>query len=228
MAAAYFPALILKHNNDVFLNEDLIDYGYTDIIPTPGAGGTPDGDFWAVPITEGVVSGFNFVPYTSSTLTAPTPQSFRVFRLVRAVGGYDVWYVLGTQAEYNQVASDWECCVGSPDVMPSELTPLAPSQLMCAWNNGTDKDYFAVFGAPTVLVLQNLYAYGYYNGEALPALSGSGYGDITTLVAAMNSLWGATVGGTFVATGTTIVLTQTAGDGDDDIAVNIYQMNPSS
>jgi len=227
MAAAYFPATIIETNNSRFLGVDLTDYGYDGIIPSVTAGGRPDGDYWAVPITEGVVSGFNYVPVTPSTLTAPTPQSFRVFRLI-TTNTSDWYYVLGTVANYNEVQADWECCVGSPAVMPTDLTPLAPSQLMCAWNNDTDKDYFAVFAAPNVQVLNNLYAYGYYNGAALAALSGSGYGNTTVLAAAMTSVWGATVGGTFVANGNTITLTQTAGSGDDDIAISIYQMNPSS
>lgn len=232
MAASFISATIIKHNNTVYLDQDLVVYGSVQLIPTPGAGGRPDGDFWADPITDlGVVDGFNFIPVEEG-VAAPSAQAFEVFRLItsKAFGKPDYWYVLGTQDDYNTSAADAECCADDPEPMPDEVPPLAPSQDMCQYNNSTDQEYFAVFGVPSLGFGDRLYAYGWFNGVALAELSGAGYLTAALLASAMQSAWGATVGGTFAASadGLTITLTQSAGSGEDSIAVNVFASVVSS
>lgn len=230
MAASFIPALVIKRNNDVYLEDDLVSYGAVQTIPTPGAGGDPtDGDFWAVPITDNVVNGFNFIPTTPDSTDAPTAQSFHVFRLITVPGRAqaNTWYVVGTTTDYIESSAAAECC-DAPVPMPMDVPALAPTQLMCVWNNTTDQDYFATWGVPTTPPGGRLYANGYFNDEALPSLSAFGYATPALLVAAMQSAWGATVGGTFTLSGSRITLTQTAGPGTDVIAINIFGTNTSS
>lgn len=227
MAATFIPAIAIKHGNSVFLETDLIDYGYATVIPTPGSGAVPDGDYWAVPITEGVVSGFNYVPTQPDSTDAPTAQSFHVFRLVNRFGN-DVWYVVGTTTEYIAAAADAECCAESPETLPTTVTALAPTQMMCQFNNATDMEYFGVWGLPTQAEGETLFAYGYFNGSALPAVSSAGYADGDALASALTSLWGATVGGTFAFDDDVLTLTQTDGPGTDVIGINIVAINPSA
>lgn len=231
MAASFITATIIEHNNTKYLDQDLVVYGSVQLIPTPGAGGRPDGDYWADPITDlGVVDSFNFIPVETG-VAAPSAQAFKVFRLItsKAFGKADYWYVLGTQAEYLLSAAAAECCDEAVP-MPDEVPPIAPSQDMCQYNNSTDQKYFAVFGVPSLGFGDRLYAYGWFNGVELPELSGAGYLTAALLATAMTSAWGVTVGGTFTESsdGLTITLTQTAGDGEDVIAVNVFASVVSS
>lgn len=233
MAASFVQATIIKHNNTLFLGDDLVVYGYVQLIPTPGSGGRVDGDYWAQPIVgEGVVDGINFIPYGPNTPTQPTPQSFRVFRLItsKAYGKADYWYILGTQQDYVNASQDAECCDATPRVMPDDVPALAPEQLMCLYNNAIDQDYFAVFAVPSNFFGGRLHAYGWYNGVKLAGLSAAGYATPALLNSAMQSAWGATVGGTFVLSADlkTITVTQTAGNGTNTIAVNIFAAVVSS
>lgn len=226
MAASFIPALVLKHNDTVFLDTDLVAYGTVQLVPTPGAGGRPDGNYWAVPINNfGIVTGLDFVPLEDSAV-APTAQSFQTLRLItsKAYGKADYWYIRGTENDYINSSSAAECC-DAPYPMPDDVPPLAGVQLMCQYNNPTDQQYFATFGVPVPLGFgDRYYAYGYFDGVALPNLSASGYLTPALLVSAMQSTWGATVGGTFTLSsdGLTVTLTQSAGDGTSEIGINIF------
>lgn len=178
MAATFIPALVIKHNNDVYLTPDLV-VGVTMSIPTPGAGGVIDGDYWAVPISNyGVVTGFNFVPTTPQDTDEPTLQSFHVFRLISRFGN-DVWYVRGTttsmlnasptQDGYIQAAQDAECCDESPRVLPTDVPALFPCQVACEWD--TDENYFFILSLPTDVGTYT--ASGYLNGEVLTDATGA-------------------------------------------------------
>lgn len=226
MAATYISGLVIKHGNDVFLDTDLVNYGLIMSIPTPGAGGQPDGDYWAVPITDSVVSGFNFEPTSPTDVTPPTPQSFHVFRLITNPGtANDKWWVVGTTLQYIASAAAAECC-DTPVPLPTATPELAPTQLLCELNAGGLT--FAVFGVPTIPSGGRIYANGYFNGAKLTNLSGSGYATPALLVAAMQSTWGATVGGTFTLANGVITLTQSAGDRNDEIAINVFPAVNSS
>lgn len=190
MAATFIPALVIKHNNDVYLTPDLV-VGVTMVIPTPGAGGVPDGDYWAVPIANyGVTTGFNFVPTTPSDDDAPTLQSFHVFRLITRFGN-DVWYARGTtttnagspiQNGYVEVSQDAECCDETPRALPTDVPGLFPCQVACEWN--TNEAYFFVLGLGTDNGTYT--ASGYINGEALPTITGATGAALQTQ---LNSQW---------------------------------------
>jgi hypothetical protein len=190
MAATFIPALVIKHNNSVFLTADLV-VGVTMAIPTPGSGGVIDGDYWAVPISDyGVVTGFNFEPTTPTDTDPPTLQSFHVFRLISRFGN-DVFYVRGTtttdgespaNAGYIQAAQDAECCEESPATLPTDVPQMLPCQTACEFN--ADSNYFFVIGLPTDIGTYT--GNGYINGEVLPQITSATAAGLQT---AMNSSW---------------------------------------
>lgn len=239
MAASFIPALVIKHNNDVYLSDDLV-IGVTQDIPTPGAGGTIDGDFWAVPITDNVVSGFNFIPTTPTSTDKPTNDSFHVFRLYSR-NRNDVWWVRGTTTfdgespanpGYIQVSQDAECCDVTPRTLPTDVPTLAACQVMC--NFDADGKYFATVGLPTLTGNLRYFPYGTLNGDDLAAASTTGYASVAALLAFLNSgSWGAI--GTWTQPddkngdpSQTLVVTQTAGPGTDVLCMEIITVNPSA
>ncbi len=230
MAATFIPALVIKHNNDVYLTSDL-EVGVIQPIPTPGNGANLDGDYWAVPISNyGIVTGFNFVPTTSASTDAPTPQSFHVFRLVSGSPlrvGNDVWYVRGTSSlsgdspaedGYIQVAADAECCAEDPGTLPTDVPLMQPCQVACEWN--ADDNYFFVFALPTDAGTYTLN--GYMNGETLPEITGATPAAVET---ALNASWDG-VGSpnvvvTWTVTNNTVMGVITDGSGADTLCVNV-------
>ena len=227
MSATFIPALVIKHNNSVFLTPDLV-VGVTMTIPTPGSGGVIDGDYWAVPISDfGVVTGFNFVPTTPDDDDPPTLQSFHVFRLISRFGN-DVWYVRGSttfdgespaNAGYIQASQDAECCDETPRTLPTDVPTLVPCQVACEWD--TDNNYFFILALPTDGGTYT--ATGYLNGEELPDATGV---DATALAVALNSTWDG-VGSPNVViewtveNDTTIKGTITGGDGTDTLCAKV-------
>lgn len=238
MAATFIPALVIKHNNDVYMNTDTLTAGVTMSIPTPGAGGVIDGDFWAEPITDDVVSGFNYIPCAPTDTVAPTSQSFHVFRLVSRFGN-DSWYVRGkttgvdngspASVGYIQASQDAECCADVPRVLPTDIPVLAPCQTMCEFD--TDSKYFGEFGLPVLTGNLRYYPYGYFNGTLLTAASATGYATKDTLLSFLNSgTWGA-IGTWTYATGTganSLKVTLAGGDGSDVACISIITVNPSA
>lgn len=192
MAATFIPALVIRHNNDVYLTDDLV-VGVTMSIPTPGSGAVIDGDYWAVPITDnGIVTGFDFEPTTPTDNTPPTPQSFHVFRLVNRFGN-DVWYVVGSTTTdgdspanpgYIQAAQDAECCDETPRTLPTDVPELFPCQTACQFD--ADGNYFFILGVPSLGVGESYVANGYLDDETLPQASGA---TVTALVTSLNNLW---------------------------------------
>lgn len=239
MGAAFFSATIIKHNNTTFVDEDGV-VGRTGLIPTPGAGGAPHGDFWAVPITDyGVWShAFNYEPCAPGDETPPQLDAFHVFRLVNENGlaGKDIWMVrgrttiagTGSPAEYGyaQVAADYECCDATPSALPTSIPTINACQTLCEYNE--DSLYFAIWQLPALSGNLRYLAYGRFNGVALSSLTATGYTSGALLATAMTSAWGATVGGTFTFANNALRLIQTAGDGDDVICVTIGTVNPSA
>lgn len=239
MASSFISALVIKHNLDVYMNTDSLTAGVTMPIPTIGAGGVPDGDFWAEPITDNVVSGFNFIPVDSTNInTAPTSQSFRVFRLVNRFGN-DSWYVRGTTTQadggspascgYIQASNDAECCAADPCTLPTDIPVMAPCQTMCEWD--ANSLYFAEFALPVLTLNYRYYPYGYFNGTLLTAGTATGYVSKTSLLAFLNSgAWGAI--GTWTAGSAAntnwVKVTQSAGPGTDVICVAFITVNPSA
>jgi hypothetical protein len=225
MSATFIPALVIKHNNSVFLTSDL-EVGVTMAIPTPGSGAVIDGDYWAVPISDyGVVTGFNFEPTTPTDTDPPTLQSFHVFRLVNRFGN-DVWYVRGTtttdgespaNAGYIQAAQDAECCEADPATLPTDVPLMQPCQTACEWN--ADQNYFFVIGIGTDLGTYT--GNGYMNGEALPQITSTTLGG---LEAQLNANWtnigSPNVAITWTVTNNAAVGVITDGTGEDTICAN--------
>jgi hypothetical protein len=181
MAATFIPALVIKHNNDVYQNEDLV-VGVTMAIPTPGAGGVIEGDYWADPINDnGIVDGFNFYPTTPDApiSEAPSDQSFHVFRLTREKGN-DVWYVRGTTSNntsespvengYIEASADAECCDATPRTLPTDVPELFPCQTSCVLDGG---DYYFIIQIPLPRPGATWTGNGYLNGTALPEITGA-------------------------------------------------------
>lgn len=190
MSATFIPGLVIKHNNDVYLTDDLV-VGVTQPIPTPGGIYSLDGDYWAVPISNyGVVTGFNFVPTSSADTNAPTPQSFHVFRLTSRFGN-DSWYVVGTTTftggspalpGYIQVSQDAECCDDTPRTLPTTVPNLEPCQIACEFNAAGS--YFFVLGLPTDTGIYR--GTGYMNGSTLPTINAA---TPALLQTALNASW---------------------------------------
>lgn len=227
MSATFIPALVIKHNNSVFLTPDL-EVGVTMPIPTPGAGGVIDGDYWAVPISDyGVVTGFNFEPTTPNDTEPPTLQSFHVFRLISRFGN-DVWYVRGsttTDGEspandgYIQAAQDAECCSETPATLPTDVPLMQPCQTACEWD--VDGNYFFIVALPTDGGTYTGNAY--LNGEQLPEITGATAAALRTQMASQWTNQGSPqIAITWtVLNDNTIKGVITAGDGEDTICVNI-------
>lgn len=192
MAASFIPALVIRHNNDVYLTEDLV-VGVTQSIPTPGSGGVIDGDYWAVPITDhGIVTGFKFTPTTPDSTEPPTPQSFHVFRLTTRFG-YDVWWVRGTTTTdgasptnpgYIEAAQAAECCAEDAVDLPTDVPELFPCQTACEFD--ADGSYFFILSVPTLGAGESYVANGYLDDEALTELTS---GTVGGLVTALNASW---------------------------------------
>lgn len=234
MGATSISAKVIKHNNTLFLTEDGV-VGKTLSIPTQGSGGSPHGDFWAVPVADyGVFTGFKFEPTTPDSTTGPTLDSFHVFLLVNEnAKGRDSWWVRGkttstTVSDYGyiQAAGDAECCESPARSLPTSIPNISACQEMCEWDENSL--YFGVWALPSLSGNLRYLAYGRFNNVALSSLTATGYTTGALLATAMTSAWGATVGGTFTFANNVLRLEQTAGDGDDVICVTVTTVNPSA
>lgn len=236
MAATFIPALVIKHNNEVFMNTDTLTAGVTMSIPTPGAGGVIDGDYWAEPITDNVVSGFNFIPCAPTDTDAPTSQSFHVFRLISRFGN-DSWYVRGKTTGtdngspatygYIQVAQDAECCSDTPRLLPTDTPFIAPCQTMCEFD--ADGKYFAIFALPILTSNYRYYPAATFNGVQLTAGTSTGYATKSDLLTFLTTNWSSVGTWAYADTDQTILkVTQTAGSGTDVICGIFITVNPSA
>src|SRR6266849_106347 len=135
--ANYISGIVIQKNNTVFIAENGINaekiagspqemvtgLGVQMEIPCPdnSSSGQIDGDFYAVPVNEGIPAGFNYVPYNPADPTAlpPTPESFSVVK-ISSNKSNDDWYVLGTSVQY--IASCAACCGTTPVPMPGVST----------------------------------------------------------------------------------------------------------
>jgi|ERR1700722_2914967 len=242
--------LVIQQNNTVFISPNtgisvglvtgatvqVIGLGALQELPTPDLGGTPDGDFFLVPNNLGYVSGFTPVPYNAGDPTQTTPpfQAITAFRLTTRYSN-DVWWVLGTQAQY---IAAYNSGAALPTVINaanfSNLAGgfLAGCQTACLQN--ASGQYFIELGLPTLTSNSRYFPYGYFNNVALPAGTATGYVSTTTLLAFLNANW-TNVGSpstaivwTVSADGLTLTGTETAGGGNDVICANIVAVNPSN
>lgn len=239
MAATFISALVIKHMNDVYLNPATLAVGSIMSIPTPGAGGVPDGDFWAQPITgNGIVTGFDYIPCAPTDTVPPTVQSFHVFKLTNRFGN-DKWVVRGTTTAatagspascgYIQASADAECCAVSPCKLPTDTPVLAGCHILCQWDSNSK--YFTEIALPVLSSNLRYYPYGYYNNVLLPAAVSTGYATKALLLAFLNAgTWG-TIGTWTIDAGSNqagVKVTQASGDGTSVVCVGIVLVNPSA
>lgn len=162
---SYISALILQHNNDQFINGGIAP-GTIKLIPTPLNGGYVFGDYWAVPLTDGIVSSWQFVPCSPGDLQKPDPQAVHAVRINSTVIS-DTWYALGNSTEYIDASKDAECCQSPGLAMPSSIANIAACQSLCANDDGNQ---FGIFGLPAPDT-GTYTANGYYNSVALPQVT---------------------------------------------------------
>lgn len=239
--SSYITANVIRFNNDSFVDDVNAaksgsahfptGIGSTKQVPCPDAqsGGVIDGDYWAIPINEGVVADFKFTPYNvnETTSSKPTVDSFAVVRISSRLSR-DVWWVQGTSVQY--LASCAVCCSDSPVLMPlaTGLPLQAGCQDLC--NFDANSNYFAVLGLPTLTPgVGRYYPYGYFNNVALPAPASTGYANTTTLLTFLNTAvtgWAAV--GTWSILDGVLIVTQTDGPGDDQLCAAVASINPSA
>ena len=213
---AYINAVALQKNYTVFINDGYtVGLAITDL-PTPASGAVIDSDYWAVPVTDGVVSGFNYTATTAGNATKPDPQAFHVTRISMKIGGgSDFWYIIGTSVQYSADADGADCCEEpSPPNLPSTLQTVLPCQVICQVN--ADSKYIGILGTPSLGEGQTYEGLGIFNGTVLDTITAA---TLDNLVTQANTHWSAV--GTWTRTGTTLIVTQTDGPGTDVLCAAI-------
>lgn len=229
MAANFLKALAIQYNNTVYLNDGVTPGQITNSVPTPGAGGLIDGDYWAVPVNNGVETGFNYEATTPDSTDAPDAQAFHVVR-ISVQNSPNRWWLLGTSEDYAVASETVECCGNSSPSgdMPLDAPSIAPCQIVCADADGV---YTAVAGLPTLESGERYFPFGYFNGTALTAASASGYADKTALLAFLNASWltGALTN-TWAVTADDLTITNTldatAATGADVLCIAVVAITP--
>lgn len=187
MGANFLSAVAIQFNTEVYLN-DGVTPGQTVRVPTPSLGGFAFGDYWAVPVNDGVLSGFNYQSTAPDSTDAPDVQAFHVVR-IQDTNSNDVWWLFGTSTQYYVASNTVECCGdSSPNgVMPTNVPAIAPCQVICLDANGVA---MAVLGIPGVLGAgETYYPFGYFNGVRLAQSAPAGYATVVALVAFLNGNW---------------------------------------
>ncbi len=209
MAANFLKAIAIQFNTTVYLGDGVTVGSTVNNVPTPGSGGIIDGDYWAVPVNDGVLSGFNYTACDPGDTDAPDIQAFHVVR-ISSQNNANVWWLVGTSTDYAESSETIECCFDtSPDVvMPTDQPSIAPCQVICADADGV---FTAVLGLPSLAEGEAYFPFGYFNGVALTAASGAGYGSTGALLTFLNASWltGALTNTWAVSSGTPKTLTNT-------------------
>ena len=226
--ATSITGFVLIKDDIQFVNTDGT-VGESMQIPTPDGGGVVDSDVWAIPVNDGVFSGWQLLPYNPTNTveaTLPTPQSVACTKL--SSNKTSDWYVVvGTSAQYVTAANGGTAL---PTAYPFVIHTL-PKLAVCQTINSQDANgnYIATIGVPSLTVGGKFYPFGYLNGVALTQASTSGYADVTSLLSFLNSGTWATVG-TWTATldGLTLIATQASGTGTDVFCGNLIVINPSA
>lgn len=211
----YIAALALQYNNDQYINGG-INPGKVVLIPTPSSGGVVFGDYWGVPLTDGIVSSWQWIPATPGDLQKPTGQAVHAVR-INSTQNADNYYVLGNSTEYIDASKDAECCESPGLQMPSSTPNIAPCQALCPNDDGNQ---FGVLGLPAPDT-GTYTANGYYNNAVLPQVTGA---TPATLVTALNAnvTWRAI--GLWTASGDGLTLTVVGGAVADPQTPNVLCM----
>jgi hypothetical protein len=197
---SYITALLLQRNNDQYINGGIAP-GKIDLIPTPASGGYVFADYWAVPTTDGIVSGWQYIPTTPGALTKPDPQAVHAVR-INSTQAPDTWWALGNSTQYNFASKDAECCTSPGLSMPTTISNIAACQPLCA---NSDGNQFGAFGLPSPDT-GTYTANGSYNGTVLPQITGATAAALVIALQA-NASWGAI--GTWAKTADNLTLTVT-------------------
>lgn len=242
--SSYIKALVIQKNNSVFVSGPGAQHvggtsgapvasglGVTMSIPCPAfaEGGVIDGDYWAVPVNEGVAAaGFIYDPYNlDDGATAPNPQAFQVVRISSNLSS-DVWYAVGTSEDY--IASCDACCDASPVVdMPTLADGDVPIQVGCQvmCQQDADGNYFAITGLPSLVSPERYYPVAVFNDVNQTGQAPAGYTSVSSLLAFLNATWSAIGTWTSPATGI-LKVTQTDGPGTDELCIAVYAISPSA
>jgi hypothetical protein len=226
--ASSITGLVLEKKDIQFVNTDGT-VGAIMAIPTPDGNAYIDGNYWAVPINDGVYAGWNYQPYNPTNAVEsvkPTPFSVAVVRISEN-NGSDWFYVLGTSAQYI-TASNGGTALPTTWTPSSHGLPLLPAcQVINSQND--NGNYVAVLGVPSLAAGYHYFPYGYLNGTQLTAATANGYADLTSLLAFLNSGTWANVGTwTKTSDNLTLVATQTSGSGTDVLCAALIAINPSA
>ena len=219
---AFTQALVIQQDSVLYINSDG-SYGFVTAIPTTASGARIDTDYWASPVNQqGIVGkGLKFTSCSLLDTNKPDPQSFRVVRIISDRQSTD-WYLLGTSLQF--IATCYDVEIGrsaTPVLMPTAIVNIIPSQVIRSQAKATGL-YTAYLAASNQLAGQRYYASGYFNGVALPALSGAGYATMAALINDMNTLW--SVVGTwsyYTVDSLSVFATQAAGTGLDVLTAAI-------
>lgn len=213
---AYITALVLQHNNDQFINGG-VDPGTLQLIPTPNSGGYVSGDFWAVPVTDGVVSSWQWVVTSPDSTDKPDPQAVHAVR-IQSTNTRDDWYVYGISTRYIQASESAECCDSPGYDMLINIPDFVPCQALCA---NSDGNQFGAFGLPAPDG-GTYTANGYYNGTALPQVTGATAAALVTALN-LNGSWNAI--GTWSTTADSLTLLVVGGAVSDPQSPNTLCMS---
>lgn len=185
-----------------------------------------DPDYWAVPVKDsGVFSTLSYIPKNSDYPTAPTFDSFEVFRVRDKLSGY-TWWIYGTNDDFVNACST--CCGAGAIPMPGTLpgpTPvlrIAPCDTLCVQD--TNGNYVSRWGLPTLTSGKVYFPYGSLNNVALTAASSSGYANTTLLLSFLNTNWTPFV---WTVSADHLTLIATGGSLNDQLCVSVLPITPS-
>lgn len=244
--AQSIPALVLQRGGIVFINTAAASIGSLQQIPTLENGAIIDSDVWAIPVNDGVYSGFKYLPYNISNPFENVAPQFAVAAVkISSLTRSDYWIVLGTSAQY--VTAD-----NGGAALPAVWTPSShgvPELPVCQLLNGTNANgqYVGTIGIPSLVggvdTVSAYFPFGFFNGFALPAATANGYTTTSALLTFLNTATtnsgtatapiyagGWAVVGTWTVTSDslTLVVTQSAGLGTDKFCGGLLAINPSN
>ena len=224
--ASYIPGFVLQKYNTQFAPKGGASVGAILEIPTPDNGAVIDGDFWAVPVNTGVYAGWTFQPYNPNNPAEATQpvMSVAVCRISSSKTS-DVYYVLGTAAQYVTAAAGGTAL---PAVWPTVAHTVALLPV-CQTLSSTDANgnYIGEIGVPSDEVGANYFPFGFFNGVALASATANGYADLTALLVFLNASWSAVGTWTKTADNLSIIVTQTGGPGTDEFCGGIAIVHSS-
>lgn len=217
--AKTITALALIKNDIQFVNS-ATSAGSIQQVPTQDSG-TISQDVWAIPVNEGVYSGWRLQPYNpnnSEEATAPSTSAIACCQ-INSTTSSDWFVVLGTASAYI-TAGNGGAALSTTWPQVSHTKALLP---VCQTLNTTNDDgqYVATLGVPTLTGLEKYFIFGSFNGNALATAFSTGYATVDNLVTWLNANWSTVGTWSKTSDNLTIIATQSNGDGTDVFCGNI-------